>query len=89
MTWYEGFDIGEFEKQEKRMMELACYILTLEKERMGGTLEEVLVIVTEYEGYVTQLQLNNAVLIARSQPEYWNAMANKGLEHYRELFGED
>jgi hypothetical protein len=35
----DDFDIKEFEAQEDRMIELACYLLTREKDRLGGKLE--------------------------------------------------
>lgn len=89
MTWYEGFDIGKFEKQEDQMIELACYITKREEHRSSGSFGQVLGIATEYQSYVTQHQLNYAVLMLHTQKEAWEALASRGHEHYRALFGED
>jgi hypothetical protein len=86
---YEAFDIREFERQEARMIELACYLVTREKDRIAASWESAMGIAQEYEAYVTKHQFNYAVLLARYQPEYWNLLTNNGLDHYRELFGED
>lgn len=89
VTWYEGFDIGEFEKQEDQMIELACYITKREEHRFSGSFGQLLGISTEYHSSAANHQLNYAALTLHMQTEAWEELAAKGREHYRRLLGED
>lgn len=71
------------------MIELACYLLTREKDRLGGSWNDALGVSQEYQDYVTQHQFNYAVLMGRLQPEAWQTLAERGQQHYRQLFGQD
>lgn len=87
MTWYEGFDIGEFEKQEDQMIELACYIFQQEIQDCTQTFDQVNEVANRYQGYVTYHQLNYATLLFHGQRSYaFDPFATKGSEHYQRLF---
>jgi hypothetical protein len=88
-TDVDDFDIQEFEGQEDRMIELACYLLVREKDRIARDWNEALGVGQEYQDYVTKHQFNYAVLMQKMQPEAWQALAEVGQQHYRNLFGQD
>lgn len=81
---------AEFVEQEDRMVGLACYVVEREQGRVGNWSQnwgEGMKVAQEYEGHITLHQFNYAVLMQSSQTEAWQALAEQGRAHYRELFG--